>query len=68
VVEMPDRVAENLVQFIRQNKGKLSKKRREAEFDKLRDDEVLLIERIIGDAFQGLEKDSRSDAKDAADD
>ena len=39
-VEMPDRVAENLVMFIRQNKGTLSKKRREGEFKKLRDDEV----------------------------
>ena len=67
-VEMPDRVAGNLVLFIRQNKGKLSRNRREGEFARLRDDEVLLVERIIGDAFQGLEKDSRSDAKNAADD
>ena len=31
-VEMPDRLAENLVMFIRQNNGTLSKKRREGEF------------------------------------
>ena len=43
-VEMPDRLAENLVMFIRQNKGTLSKKRREGEFKKLRDEEVASIE------------------------
>ena len=39
-VEMPDRVAENLLMFIRQNKGTLSKRRRRDEYKKLRDDEV----------------------------
>jgi hypothetical protein len=53
-VEMPDRVAENLVMFIRQNKGTLSKKRREGEFKSLRDDEVTLIEDIVVDAFAGF--------------
>jgi hypothetical protein len=50
-VEMPDRLAENLILFIRQNHGKLSKRRREGEFKKLRDDEVNLIEGIVNDAF-----------------
>jgi hypothetical protein len=50
-VEMPDRVAENLVAFIRQNKGTLSKKRRKGEFKKLRDEEVTLIEGMVDDAF-----------------
>lgn len=54
VVEMPDRVAENLVLFIRQNNGRLSKRRREGEFNKLRDDEVSLIEDIVRDAFEGF--------------
>ena len=53
-VEMPDRVAENLVMFIRQNNGTLSKKRREGEFKKLRDEEVTLIEGIVNDAFAGF--------------
>jgi Fic/DOC family protein len=52
-VEMPDRLAENLVMFIRQNKGTLSKRRREGEFEKLRDEEVAAIEVIINDAFAG---------------
>jgi hypothetical protein len=54
-VEMPDRLAENLVMFIRQNKGSLSKNRREHEFKALRDDEVALIEGIVRDAFEGFE-------------
>ena len=53
-VEMPDRVAENLVMFIRQNNGTLSKKRREGEFKKLRNQEVTLIEGIVNDAFAGF--------------
>jgi hypothetical protein len=53
-VEMPDRLAENPVMFIRQNKGALSKKRREGEFQKLRDEEVVLIEAIVNDAFAGF--------------
>jgi hypothetical protein len=52
-VEMPDRVADNLVMFIRQNNGTLSRKRREGEFQKLRDDEVALLEAIVNDAFEG---------------
>lgn len=65
-VEMPDRIAENLVMFIRQNKGTLSKKRREGEFSKLRDDEVTLIEGIVVDAFAGFEGPAPADG-DAAD-
>jgi hypothetical protein len=49
-VEMPDRVAENLIMFIRQNKGSLPRKRREGEF-KTAEDEVTLIEGIVNDAF-----------------
>jgi hypothetical protein len=50
-VEMPDRVAENLVLFIRQNGGTLSKRRRQAEFEQLTDNEVQRIERIVAEAF-----------------
>jgi hypothetical protein len=53
-VEMPDRVAENLVMFIRQNNGTLSKKCREGECKKLRDEEVTLIEGIVNEAFAGF--------------
>jgi hypothetical protein len=51
-VEMPDRIAEDLVRFIRQNKGTLSKKRRKGQFQKLREDEVALIEGIVREVFE----------------
>jgi hypothetical protein len=54
-VEMPDRVADNLVMFVRQNHGTLSMKRRMGEFKKLRDDEVALLEDIVNAAFEGFE-------------
>jgi hypothetical protein len=53
-VEMPDRLAENLVMFIRQNDGALPKRRREGEFSRLSNDEVSLIEGIVQDAFAGF--------------
>ncbi len=46
-VEMPDRLAENLMMFLRQNQGKLGKKRRENEFAKLTEDEIVALETII---------------------
>ena len=52
-VEMPDRVAENLIMFIRQNNGTLPKKRREGEFKALSNKEVNLVESIVNDAFAG---------------
>jgi hypothetical protein len=52
VVEMPDRIAEDLVWYVRENKGTLAKKRRRGEFKKLRDDEVALIEGIVREVFQ----------------
>jgi hypothetical protein len=54
VVEMPNRVAENLVIFIRQDNGTLSKRRRDGEFKKLGDEEVALIEGIVSDEFAGF--------------
>jgi hypothetical protein len=64
-VDMPDRLAENLLMFIRQNKGALPKRRRQNEFRKLRDDEVTLIEGIVRDAFEGFDEPAeRSDRED----
>lgn len=50
-VEMPDRLVQNLIMFIRQNDGKLPKKRREREFVALTNDEVSRIEKIYREAF-----------------
>jgi hypothetical protein len=55
-VEMPDRLADNLVLFIRQNQGTLPRRRRENEFQTLRDDEVTLVEDIVNDAFSGFDE------------
>lgn len=55
-VEMPDRLAENLIMFIRQNKGTLSKKRRENEFKQLTDEEVASLETIVQEAFEGFDE------------
>ena len=54
-VEMPDRLAQNLIQFIRQNDGRLSNRKREKEFAALTDDEVSVLENIVQDAFEGFD-------------
>lgn len=55
-VEMSDRLAENLLMFIRQNKGTLSKRRRENEFKALDNKEIRQVEEIVREAFDGLEQ------------
>lgn len=52
MVEMPDRIAENLMMFIRQNGGTLPKKRREKEFAALTNEEVGKIEAIYREVFE----------------
>lgn len=55
-VEMPDRLAENLIMFIRQNGGSLSKKRWQSEFEALTDGEVVQLESIVREAFDGFDE------------
>jgi hypothetical protein len=52
-VEMPDRLAANLIMFVRQNGGTLSRRRREGEFAKLTDDEVATLEAVVREALEG---------------
>ena len=54
VVDMPDRLAKNLVMFVRQNKGTLPQKRRQKEFAALEDEEVASLEKIVHDEFDGF--------------
>ena len=54
-VEMPDRLAENLLMFIRQNRGTLPNRRRENEYKALDDQEVRQLEDIVREAFEGFE-------------
>lgn len=53
-VEMPDRIAQNLIRYIRLNGNRLGKKRRDGEFEKLTNDEVTSIEAIVREAFDGF--------------
>src|SRR5882762_10611625 len=62
-VEMPDRLAENLLMFIRQNKGKLPNRRRQGEFEKLTDAEVASLEAVVNEAFEGF-GDARTGERD----
>ena len=55
VVEMPDQVAEDLIRFIRQNDGRLPKKRLRREFKVLTDEEAISIEEIIAELFAGYQ-------------
>lgn len=56
LVEMPDRLAENLIHFVRQNGGTLSSRRRKKEFAALTDAEVSRVEEIIREAFMDYAK------------
>ncbi|KAA3626965.1 MAG: cell filamentation protein Fic [Proteobacteria bacterium] len=56
MIEMPDRLAQNLILFIRQNDGALSKRKREKEFSALTDEEVQGLENIVQDAFDGFDE------------
>jgi Fic/DOC family len=53
MVDMPDRLAQDLIMFIDQNGGTLPKRRREKEFAALRDKEVKDIEAIYREVFGG---------------
>ena len=52
-VEMPDRVAQDFVMFVRQNDGSLPKRRRGKEFEVLTDAEIHNLETIVNDVFTG---------------
>jgi hypothetical protein len=61
-VEMPDRMAENLVACIRDNHGTLSARRRRGEYAALQDAEVARIKQIVQDAFDGFSTKSEAGA------
>lgn len=56
IIDMPDRLAQNLILFIRQNDGKLSKRKREKEFSDLTDEEVQVLESIVQQVFDGFDE------------
>ncbi|MCU7937543.1 MAG: Fic family protein [Candidatus Thiodiazotropha sp. (ex Dulcina madagascariensis)] len=67
MIEMPDRLAQNLIMFIRQNNGTLSKRRRGKEFSALTDDEVQSLEEIVQDVFEGFDDTETQDGETVRD-
>lgn len=54
LVEMPDLTAEQFVLFVHRNGGTLPNKRRKKEFVALKEEELLEMEEIVRDAFNGF--------------
>lgn len=51
IVDMPDRLIDLFIQITGQNKGKLSKRKKDAHFNKLTDDEIEKLEEVIQEYF-----------------
>ena len=51
MIDMPEAQLSTLIAVIRQNQGKLAKRRRQGDFHALTDLEVAAIERIVAEAF-----------------
>jgi Fic family protein len=50
--DMPDKDMENLIGFLRQNQGRLSKRARNKEFKKLTNEEVAMLQKEYDEIFQ----------------
>ncbi len=59
MIDMPDRLARNLILFIRQNNGNLPNKRRQKEFAELTDSEVQRLEAEVNEAFADFQYQRR---------
>ncbi len=53
-IEMPDRMAEDVIMFIRRNGGSFPKKRRRGQFSMLAESEIILLEAIVAEEFSGF--------------
>jgi hypothetical protein len=53
IVDMPDRTIDLLFRFLHQNGGRLSKRARQQEFERLTDGEVAEVEEAYRDSFEG---------------
>ncbi len=56
IVDMPERTIENLLDVLRRNDGRLSKRARENEFAALTAEEIERIERLHADLFGAVER------------
>lgn len=52
IAPMPNNMIKTLITFILQNRGKLSKKKKEKYFEKLTDNELIDIEKIVEEYFE----------------
>jgi hypothetical protein len=57
--EMPDKMISLLVRFLEQNKGLLSKRAREKEFERLTDQEVQILEEMYREIFNNTDERNR---------
>ncbi|MCP3876494.1 MAG: Fic family protein [Desulfobacteraceae bacterium] len=51
-IDMPDKLVDLLIRFLSQNDGKLSKRSRKREFEKLTDDEIQAIEKKYAEIYE----------------
>ncbi len=51
-IDMPDKLVDLLIRFLSQNDGKLSKRARKREFEKLTDDEIQAIEKKYAEIYE----------------
>jgi hypothetical protein len=51
IVDMPDRMLDNMLTFLNQNKGKLAKRRRN-DFSKLTDEEIAAMEKVYSQVYE----------------
>jgi len=56
LVEMPDKLAQDIIMFVRENDGELPIRRRKKEFKKLSDREVKAIESIVEESFESFKR------------
>jgi Fic family protein len=50
---LPDTRVDLLIKYLNQNKGKLSKRKRQKDFDELSEEEISMIEEYYGEIFMG---------------
>jgi len=50
---LPDTRVDFLIKYLNQNKGKLSKRKRQKDFDELSEEEISMIEEYYGEIFMG---------------
>ena len=51
-ITLPDTRVDLLIKLLNQNKGKLSKRKRQKDFDELSDEEFSMIEEYYADIFE----------------